>query len=323
MPGRRGAGSRRTPDGARGGSVLPDDRNRDDDLFGPVVCRDDAAWRGTATVNDGGAVAWSRSEGFVQAVHRPALEVFDRVGGDDSFASGLLYGLLEGESLQLAVDYEAAHGALAMTTPGDTSMSARAGVQRLAGAVHGGGSEQQSVVLQHLPTFEQLLQFEARQAELVIGLVRVEPGQLGTGQRVEQLLGARTVASQVDVEVVAVADPPPDVGHLAGRKRGPQHGRPERVRAAAGLNCGEQVRVRDDGIVSARPACDRDGQVLPLRELFRSTATASITATPWSCSSPASTACPIAASRSISAVVPPRRAPTHLHGAESPWSRGR
>ena len=86
----------------------------------------------TATVNDWGAVAWSRSEGFVEATHRPALEIFDRVGGGDSFASGLIYGLLEGESLQLAVNYGAAHGALAMTTPGDTSMATRAEVQRLA-----------------------------------------------------------------------------------------------------------------------------------------------------------------------------------------------
>ncbi len=94
----------------------------------------------TATVNDWGAVAWSRSEGFVEATHRPGLEVFDRVGGGDSFASGLIYGLLEGEALEVAVDYGAAHGALAMTTPGDTSMATRAEVERLAA---GGGARVQ------------------------------------------------------------------------------------------------------------------------------------------------------------------------------------
>ncbi|MGF1653466.1 MAG: PfkB family carbohydrate kinase [Actinomycetales bacterium] len=72
----------------------------------------------TATVNDWGAGAWSPGDGLVQATHREGLEILDRVGGGDSFASGLIYGLLEGESLQTAVDHGAAHGALAMTTPG-------------------------------------------------------------------------------------------------------------------------------------------------------------------------------------------------------------
>jgi 2-dehydro-3-deoxygluconokinase len=76
----------------------------------------------SATVNDWGAVAWSAETGLVHAQHRPRLEILDRVGGGDSFASGLIYGLLTGESLQTAVEYGAAHGALAMTTPGDTSM---------------------------------------------------------------------------------------------------------------------------------------------------------------------------------------------------------
>jgi 2-dehydro-3-deoxygluconokinase len=87
----------------------------------------------TATVNDWGAIAWARDRGFAEATHRPALEVLDRVGGGDSFASGLLYGLLELDDLELAVEYGAAHGALAMTTPGDTSMATLAEVQRLAG----------------------------------------------------------------------------------------------------------------------------------------------------------------------------------------------
>jgi 2-dehydro-3-deoxygluconokinase len=66
-------------------------------------------------------------------MHRPHLEILDRVGGGDSFASGLVYGLLEGAHLQAAVDYGAAHGALAMTTPGDTTMATKAEVLRLAG----------------------------------------------------------------------------------------------------------------------------------------------------------------------------------------------
>jgi len=46
----------------------------------------------------------------------------DRVGGGDSFASGLIYGLMTYGDAAKAVEYGAAHGALAMTTPGDTTM---------------------------------------------------------------------------------------------------------------------------------------------------------------------------------------------------------
>ncbi|MFY1633799.1 sugar kinase [Solwaraspora sp. WMMB335] len=94
----------------------------------------------TATVNDWGAIAWSSATGFVTATHRPGLEIMDRVGGGDSFASGLLYGLLEFGDLALAVEYGAAHGALAMTTPGDTSMASRKEVESL---VAGGGARVQ------------------------------------------------------------------------------------------------------------------------------------------------------------------------------------
>jgi 2-dehydro-3-deoxygluconokinase len=90
----------------------------------------------TATVNDWGAVAWSK-EGFVEATHRAGLEIMDRVGGGDSFASGLIYGLLEKDDLATAIEYGAAHGALAMTTPGDTSMANLAEVEKL---VRGGGA---------------------------------------------------------------------------------------------------------------------------------------------------------------------------------------
>ncbi|HYN94454.1 MAG TPA: sugar kinase [Pilimelia sp.] len=94
----------------------------------------------TATVNDWGAIAWSAAAGFVQATHRPALEIMDRVGGGDSFASGLVYGLLTGRDLQAAVEYGAAHGALAMTTPGDTSMASLKEVEAL---VRGAGARVQ------------------------------------------------------------------------------------------------------------------------------------------------------------------------------------
>lgn len=87
----------------------------------------------TATVNDWAAVAWSAEEGFVESTKRDGLEILDRVGGGDSFASGLIYGLISGEPLQTCVEYGAAHGALAMTTPGDTSMATRAEVLKLAG----------------------------------------------------------------------------------------------------------------------------------------------------------------------------------------------
>ena len=75
----------------------------------------------TATVNDWGAICYSEGK-FYEARHRDNLEIFDRVGGGDSFASGLIYGFLSGQGPQWAVECGAAHGALAMTTPGDTTM---------------------------------------------------------------------------------------------------------------------------------------------------------------------------------------------------------
>ncbi len=93
----------------------------------------------SATVNDWSAVAWSPG-GFAQSVERPGLEILDRVGGGDSFASGLIYGLMEKGDLSVAVEYGAAHGALAMTTPGDTSMASRAEVENL---MRGGGARVQ------------------------------------------------------------------------------------------------------------------------------------------------------------------------------------
>lgn len=86
----------------------------------------------SATINNWGALGWSRAHGFAQATQRDGLEILDRVGGGDSFASGLAYGLMELESLDQALNYGAAHGALAMTTPGDTSMATLAQVKKLA-----------------------------------------------------------------------------------------------------------------------------------------------------------------------------------------------
>ena len=86
----------------------------------------------SATKNDWGAVAWSRETGFLESIQRPNLEILDRVGGGDSFASGLIYALLEVGDLQTAIEYGAAHGALAMTTPGDTSMATLEEVRALA-----------------------------------------------------------------------------------------------------------------------------------------------------------------------------------------------
>ena len=90
----------------------------------------------TATVNDWGAVLYCDGE-FWEAVQRPDLEIFDRVGGGDSFASGLIYGFLTGKTAQECVEYGAAHGALAMTTPGDTTMATLADVERV---MKGGGA---------------------------------------------------------------------------------------------------------------------------------------------------------------------------------------
>jgi 2-dehydro-3-deoxygluconokinase len=84
----------------------------------------------SATVNDWSAICWADGK-FFEATNRPDLEILDRVGGGDSFASGLIFGFLETGDPQQAVQYGAAHGALAMTTPGDTSMATLAEVERL------------------------------------------------------------------------------------------------------------------------------------------------------------------------------------------------
>jgi 2-dehydro-3-deoxygluconokinase len=90
----------------------------------------------TATINDWGAIVWSDGQ-FFESRPYPALEIMDRVGGGDSFASGLIYGFLTTGDPQKAVEYGAAHGALAMTTPGDTSMVTVKEVEKIMG---GGGA---------------------------------------------------------------------------------------------------------------------------------------------------------------------------------------
>ena len=90
----------------------------------------------TATVNDWGATCWVDGQ-FYTATHRPNLEIMDRVGGGDSFAAGLIYGLMVKQDPAQAIEYGAAHGALAMTTPGDTTMASLAEVEKI---VAGGGA---------------------------------------------------------------------------------------------------------------------------------------------------------------------------------------
>ena len=86
----------------------------------------------TATVNDWSAICWCDGEVY-KAKDYTALEIMDRVGGGDSFASGLVYGLMTKNDPETAVNYGAAHGALAMTTPGDTTMANLKEVEAIMG----------------------------------------------------------------------------------------------------------------------------------------------------------------------------------------------
>jgi 2-dehydro-3-deoxygluconokinase len=86
----------------------------------------------TAGINDWGAICWAAGA-FYEAPMRANLEILDRVGGGDSFASGLIYGFMTTGDPQTAVNYGAAHGALAMTTPGDTSMATVKEVEKIMG----------------------------------------------------------------------------------------------------------------------------------------------------------------------------------------------
>jgi 2-dehydro-3-deoxygluconokinase len=84
----------------------------------------------SATVNDWSAICFADGSLYNSNLYSN-LEIFDRVGGGDSFASGLIYGLIATGDPQKAVNYGAAHGALAMTTPGDTSMASLKEVEDL------------------------------------------------------------------------------------------------------------------------------------------------------------------------------------------------
>jgi 2-dehydro-3-deoxygluconokinase len=86
----------------------------------------------SATRNDWSAICVAGGQAHRSTLRRE-LEILDRVGGGDGFASGLIYGLLTGEEAGAALELGAAHGALAMTTPGDTSMATLEEVRRVAG----------------------------------------------------------------------------------------------------------------------------------------------------------------------------------------------
>ena len=90
----------------------------------------------TASINDWSAILWHDGQ-FHESRKYPDLEIMDRVGGGDSFASGVQFGFMEFNDAQKAVEYGAAHGALASTTPGDTSMATRKEVEK---QISGGGA---------------------------------------------------------------------------------------------------------------------------------------------------------------------------------------
>jgi 2-dehydro-3-deoxygluconokinase len=90
----------------------------------------------TATINDWQAICWANGKIYESKAYNN-LEVFDRVGGGDGFASGLIYGLMTTGEPQKAVEYGAAHGAFVQTTPGDTSM---ANVKEVEKIIAGGGA---------------------------------------------------------------------------------------------------------------------------------------------------------------------------------------
>ncbi len=97
----------------------------------------------TANRNSWGAFAYASGDAAApgeafEGLHFEHLDILDRVGGGDSFASGLIYGLLTGNGIAWALDCGVAHGALAMTTPGDASMVTLPEVERLmAGSLPG------------------------------------------------------------------------------------------------------------------------------------------------------------------------------------------
>jgi 2-dehydro-3-deoxygluconokinase len=89
----------------------------------------------SANVNGWGAICYHEGE-FYEVAQRD-VEILDRVGGGDSFASGFIYGLLADKGPQWALECGVAHGALAMSTAGDTTMASLAEVQK---AMQGSGA---------------------------------------------------------------------------------------------------------------------------------------------------------------------------------------
>ena len=75
----------------------------------------------TAGINDWSAIMWCEGT-FYEGLNMPGLEIKDRVGGGDGFASGFTYGFLSGKTAQECVNLGVAHGAMLMTTRGDSSM---------------------------------------------------------------------------------------------------------------------------------------------------------------------------------------------------------
>jgi len=90
----------------------------------------------TANRNGWSAFGFAAGKAF-EGLRFDELEILDRVGGGDSFAAGLIYGLMQDRGMQWALDCGVAHGALAMTTVGDGSMATLAEVERL---MAGGGA---------------------------------------------------------------------------------------------------------------------------------------------------------------------------------------
>jgi 2-dehydro-3-deoxygluconokinase len=86
----------------------------------------------SASRNDWGAIGWSDGTGIIATGMMRNIEILDRIGGGDSFVSGLAFGILDGQSLKDSLALGVAHGALAMSTPGDLSMAKREEVEALA-----------------------------------------------------------------------------------------------------------------------------------------------------------------------------------------------
>ena len=82
----------------------------------------------SASANGWGGILYHQGQ-FFEVAQRP-IEIMDRVGGGDSFASGIIYGFLAGRGPEFALECGVAHGALAMSTPGDTSTASLSEVRR-------------------------------------------------------------------------------------------------------------------------------------------------------------------------------------------------